>query len=109
MAGILFIIVGMAIRIWAKRSLGDVSIVAVSSPNKLCTTGPYKYLKHPMYFGGMFNAFGFGYLLLGGVQGGIMATYIMLHFFLDRASREEYLLIQEFGDEYKKYIKGKII
>ena len=51
LAGAVAAVVGVALRIAARRALGaDYSYVACV-PGVVCTGGPYKYIRHPAYLG----------------------------------------------------------
>lgn len=69
---------------------------------QLVTSGPYRYIRHPLYtFGSLF--------WLG--LGLIMASWLVLLFAVLafslmtwRTSREEAALVEKFGDEYRRYM-----
>ena len=79
-------------------------ITELTKEHKLIRSGPYKYIRHPMY-----SAF---YLLIIGTWlnmsnwfiglGGLFAWSV---FCLMRIRMEEKMMIKEFGAEYKEYMK----
>mmetsp|Transcript_1007 Transcript_1007/g.2764 ORF Transcript_1007/g.2764 Transcript_1007/m.2764 type:complete len:191 (-) Transcript_1007:231-803(-) len=78
--------------------------VAPTEGNKLKTTGPYAYIRHPMYTGAIAAAFGFG-VVTGSVDRMLLAG--LLAIFLDqKASREEEALAEKHVayDTYKEEV-----
>jgi protein-S-isoprenylcysteine O-methyltransferase Ste14 len=90
---------------WLFSSIGSgiTSTSATRKEHKLVTSGPYRWVRHPLYTVGssMFVAFGmmadswFIALL------GILAFIAMAI----RTPKEEANLIEKFGDEYREYMK----
>jgi protein-S-isoprenylcysteine O-methyltransferase Ste14 len=90
---------------WMFSSIGSgiTPTSATRKEHKLVTSGPYRWVRHPLYtFGSsMFIAFGlmadnwFIALL------GILAFLAMA----SRTPKEEANLIEKFGDEYREYMK----
>ena len=102
-AGFLLIIAG----IW---KLGE-NIAAVPYPKEsavLIESGPYRIVRHPMYSGAILMAFGWAFL----IQGGLTFIYAgMLFVFFDlKARREELWLRDRFSDygEYQKRVNKLI-
>ena len=81
-----------------------IDIYDYGSHNKLITSGPYNYVRHPIYGGQN--------LLVSGsamVSGSIVIyIFFLLVFFLNRARSivEEIELLDMFGPEYEEYKKG---
>jgi protein-S-isoprenylcysteine O-methyltransferase Ste14 len=72
--------------------------------HKLITTGPYKVIRHPMYTAFLiFHSSIF--LITGNWFIGIIWIIGLLFVFLIRIRKEEKMLIEAFGDEYKEYIQ----
>ncbi len=70
--------------------------------DKLCTTGPFKYVKHPIYAGGIW--FGFlGTSLL--FNSWIVLSQPVISFFIISllVRKEERMMTSIFGDEYQRY------
>ena len=74
----------------------------------LLETGPYRIVRHPMYFGAILMAFGWAFF----VQGRLTFVYaiILLIFFVFKARREEAWLRDKFSGyaEYQKRVKKLI-
>lgn len=51
MSGIILIVLGLAIRFWAKKILAQDFQEVIQVPSKVVTKGPYRYVNHPMYLG----------------------------------------------------------
>jgi protein-S-isoprenylcysteine O-methyltransferase Ste14 len=50
-AGYTFMVIGLALMLWAKKALANVITNLSEVPSNLVMTGPYHYLRHPMYLG----------------------------------------------------------
>ena len=104
--GILFYFPGLLLVLWGRLSLGKnyltstVSGVHLFADHQLITSGPYAYLRHPMYLGLILA--GIGSLL-------IFKTWTTLFMALFsplvalRAKREEQAMVAEFGKQYLDY------
>jgi protein-S-isoprenylcysteine O-methyltransferase Ste14 len=44
-------VIGLALMLWAKKALANVITNLSEVPSNLVMTGPYHYLRHPMYLG----------------------------------------------------------
>lgn len=94
---------GIATGLWALKHLGrNVTPTAVPRADaELVTTGPYRWVRHPLYSSGLFTFPGAALLaanLLVLVAGA--ATYGVL---LYRTRREETELVRRFGERYVEY------
>lgn len=106
-SGLIFIIIGLAIRFAARKELGSqYSVrVATSEDHKLITSGIFRVIRHPAYLGLLFLFIGIplsawslpGFLLA--VLGGIPAL-------INRIKIEEHALLEWFGADYSKYAAG---
>jgi len=101
--GILLTSLGVAVAVWARYCLGQYwsSRVVLKVDHQLIRSGPYAYIRHPIYAGmllavvgtalavGEWRAFaGFGLALIGWSR---------------KAMTEEALLASEFGEQYRAY------
>ena len=94
--GLLFLIIGIGIRIISIKTLkGDFSFV-LKSPNNIVVTGIYKYMRHPSYLGSLFMIFGLS--LISSIVGTMALSYA---FFVSRITEEEKILQQR--ESYRKY------
>lgn len=105
-AGVIVIVAGSVLRIWAIATLGRLhsALVAIQPEHKLVRHGPYRYIRHPSYLGltvflaGIPMVFAAWFPLLA-IPGCIVALRW-------RIMDEEAFLISEFGHEYESYKKG---
>jgi protein-S-isoprenylcysteine O-methyltransferase Ste14 len=100
---------GMGFIFLGRRALGTMynlsttTGVELYADHQLVTSGPFRWVRHPMYFGAFLA--GSGALLL-------YRTWTMVFLFLHlpiyvmRAKREEEVLEEEFGDEWRAYRAG---
>lgn len=56
--GVILDIAGMAFLVWARQTLGKnwSQTVSAKEGQELVTSGPYRYVRHPMYAGGLVAA-----------------------------------------------------
>jgi protein-S-isoprenylcysteine O-methyltransferase Ste14 len=95
----------LPLMIWMFRSLGKniTPTVATRAKHELVTSGPYKYIRHPLYSFG--SVFFIGFLLLAGNWLLTIAGLVALSALAARTPLEEQMLIEKFGDQYRNYIK----
>lgn len=110
--GLVIYLAGLAFTLWARRTLGKYWGLSTSQNVKLLDdhqiiqSGPYAFVRHPMYFGAW--TFMFGLLLLYPTWMILILLVSMLASFSGRARREEIALAERFGDawiDYKKRTK----
>lgn len=95
---------GMALEFVTQLYLGRnySSTIHIRPEQSLVTSGPYRYIRHPMYTALITVGVGLGllsaswYFLIP-----FIATGIVIFF---RTPREEAVMIQKFGDEYAQYV-----
>lgn len=99
--GILIFGGGVFIIFWSMYSLKKKVFVP---ENELIAKGPFSFVRHPMYFGGIIGAFGLA-IFASSILG--MLYTIALTFVLSRiADYEEKDLKVRIGQEYLEYIKN---
>ena len=76
--------------------------VGLREDHKLVTKGIYKQIRHPMYAAHLVWAIA-QIMMLHNWIAGYSFIITMLPFYLYRSRREEEMLIEEFGDEYRDY------
>jgi protein-S-isoprenylcysteine O-methyltransferase Ste14 len=109
--GVILAIITFPFFIWVGRTLGRhvTGQLELRRSHQLITTGPYSRVRHPLYL---------TYLLFNLVTTLIAANWVFflviilgLLFLYPRIKAEEAMLIDEFGDEYRAYMKrtGRLI
>jgi protein-S-isoprenylcysteine O-methyltransferase Ste14 len=110
--GLLLYLVGLIFMLWARRTLGkywglSTSLqVKLHGDHQIIQSGPYAFIRHPMYFG-WWTAM-LGLTLLYPVWALFILFLSTLISFIGRARREESTLAEKFGNswvEYKKHTK----
>ncbi|MGB8215828.1 MAG: isoprenylcysteine carboxylmethyltransferase family protein [Candidatus Methanoperedens sp.] len=97
-AGLLLFAAGLLFIFWGAYTLRKAVFVP---ENKLVAAGPYKFVRHPMYSGGVIGAFGLA-VFAGSVLGAVysfMLALVLSHI----ADAEEEELRERFGEEYVEY------
>lgn len=102
--GVLLCLAGMAILISGRQHLGRnwSQTVAVKEGHQLVTSGPYRYIRHPMYAGGLLAAIGSA-IVAGGSW--VFLTVFLGALFLWRVRAEDKLMAKQFPNEYPEYQK----
>lgn len=81
-----------------------IEYIGIRKDHKLITTGIFKYIRHPMYAAHIVWGIAQIMMLSNWLVGpSILIVFLMVYFY--RVKKEEKVLIDEFGDEYKKYIQ----
>ncbi len=104
--GAIIAVLGMALEFSTQLYLGKnySTTLHISEEQSLVTSGPYRYIRHPMYTA----------LITVGIGIGLLSTswYFLLPFIATgivialRTRREEEAMIEKFGDEYIQYTQG---
>jgi protein-S-isoprenylcysteine O-methyltransferase Ste14 len=104
-AGIVVLLVGGVVRQYAIRTLDDyfTTTVQIHDDQKVVDSGPYQWVRHPSYTGGLLEYAGFG-LVLGNwvslvtIVGGLAMAYVY------RIRIEERTLSEELGEPYRRFL-----
>lgn len=109
--GISMVIIGLTINLVAAFTLrrSYSSTLEIREDHRLVTHGIFRFIRHPIYLGSIIVSFGvpvfvwtlYGFLILAGL------VPLVLH----RIKLEEKMLIEEYGDTYRKYMEstGKLL
>ena len=102
--GVILCIFGLIFAVWARLNLGRnwSGTPSIKEEHELVTSGPYRFVRHPIYTGMLFALFGSAF------AGGIIFFVIFIVFsinFLYRIPVEEKYMMQLFPNEYSDYKK----
>ena len=107
--GFCLLLTSAAIRLWAIRTLGRQWTTDVSArspfqitPRELKREGPYRYVRHPVYFGAVLEVLaivimGLAFYML------IFVLVVNIPLYVMRLRIEERSLREIFGEEYNRY------
>jgi len=100
--GVVLCVAGMAILVWARQHLGTnwSQTVAAKEGHELVTSGPYRFVRHPMYAGGLLACVG-SVIVCGGPW--IFLLVILGALFLWRTSAEDKVMERQFPREFPQY------
>jgi protein-S-isoprenylcysteine O-methyltransferase len=102
-AALALTVIGFGIAIWARLHLGGnwSATVTVKEEHALIQTGPYAYVRHPIYSGFTLGAMGLA--ILNGDLFSLAGIALMLFGWFLKFRLEERFMIEEFGDTYLSY------
>lgn len=104
--GVIFILMGVALRWYAIWTLGRYFTrdVAVSEDQQVVQHGPYRVIRHPAYSGTFLTMLGVGLAMTNWASLISLLTCVFLgHFY--RVSIEEKALIRTIGQPYVEYMR----
>ncbi len=103
--GAAMVAVAIPLIVWMFRSLGRnvTDTVAIRREHTLVTHGPYRWIRHPLYSFGAFGVMGFNLLAANWFVAA--ASVLALTMLVLRTPTEEAKLVEQFGDEYREYMK----
>jgi protein-S-isoprenylcysteine O-methyltransferase Ste14 len=103
-AGLLMIVLGSTLFIWARRVLGKFysGHISVVEGQPLVKHGPYRFIRHPAYAGYILIALGLavGY---SSVSGLVAVLFVLLPSVVYRIGIEDRLLAEYFGYCFERY------
>ncbi|HEY7092290.1 MAG TPA: isoprenylcysteine carboxylmethyltransferase family protein, partial [Ktedonobacterales bacterium] len=103
--GIALMLIGVALRSWAVRTLGRyfLPVVAVRADQQVVRHGPYRLIRHPTYSGALLTLLGFG-LTLTNWAALVALLGCALAGLAYRVRVEEQALLQALGQPYREYM-----
>ena len=108
--GVLFIPVGMFLVIWANYALLHIGKIGLRNrepmqrPSNLVLDGPYRFTRNPIYLGNLLMLLGLVIVWSSIVTAFILIlVYIVFRYIFIK--KEEIILEEEFGDEYREFKK----
>jgi protein-S-isoprenylcysteine O-methyltransferase Ste14 len=102
--GFLLFLAGVGFAVWARINIGTnwgMPMTTKENP-ELVTSGPYQYVRHPIYTGVLLALLGSS--LVDGIFW-LFAFGLLAIYFVNSAIKEEEYLSKEFPKEYPKYMK----
>ena len=103
LTGSLFGLMGLCLFAWMFRHLG-LNVTSTSMPRdnaKLVTTGPYRWIRHPMYSAALILVVATTLLTANAVV--LIGGILMFVLLAARSQIEERRLVERFGDAYRTY------
>jgi protein-S-isoprenylcysteine O-methyltransferase Ste14 len=102
--GVIILLISLSFAIWARISLGRnwSGAIQMVEGQRLVRNGPYKYIRNPIYTGIVCGFF--GTFITFGTTASLVGFIIILSTYIVKIDKEQRYLIEEFGEEYKKYI-----
>jgi protein-S-isoprenylcysteine O-methyltransferase Ste14 len=96
---------GAAFAIWARSTLGGnwSASVTVKENHSLVHYGPYRFVRHPIYAGGLLAMLGTA--VVYGEAGCFVAVALAFVGWWLKARIEEEFMTQQFGEDYRRYQK----
>ena len=104
--GMVITCMGIGLFGWTHQTLGVnwTAVLALSEKHELVTSGPYRFVRHPMYTSFFIIGFGFLFLSANWLIGVIYIGTLSL-MYVARVSAEEEMMLERFGDSYRQYMK----
>jgi protein-S-isoprenylcysteine O-methyltransferase Ste14 len=105
--GILIIVLGFALRVWAVTTLGVSfrTTVEINVNQKVIKNGPYKLIRHPSYTGLLLFCLGYGIAVQNWLSL-FVAVVLPLSALIYRMQVEEKALVSSLGSEYETYVRS---
>jgi protein-S-isoprenylcysteine O-methyltransferase Ste14 len=101
--GLVLTAVGLGLAVWARLHLGEnwSASVTIKEGHDLIRSGPYAYLRHPIYSGILLALLGTVVAL--GEWRGLIGFCVILISLIIKAKREEAWLAREFGGSWQEH------
>jgi len=101
--GAALVAIGLGFSVWARVLLGRnwSGIVTLKQDHELVRSGPYRWVRHPIYTGLLLGFVGSAIAL--GEWRGILAVLIVFVALWRKLRLEERWMVETFGDEYRRY------
>jgi protein-S-isoprenylcysteine O-methyltransferase Ste14 len=97
---------GLVVLFWTHRALGEnfSPFLQLREQHTLVVSGPYTWVRHPMYTGFVLNIIAWFLLSANWLLGLVWLAFGAIVTLQVRA--EEALLVEKFGDQYQHYMKS---
>jgi protein-S-isoprenylcysteine O-methyltransferase Ste14 len=106
MAGLTLTAIGIAFAVWARFYIGQnwSSAVSIKVGHQLVRTGPYAWVRHPIYSGLLLAMIGTALALRE--SRGLLATGLLWVAFWMKSRMEEGFMLKAFGSAYEDYSRS---
>ena len=108
--GLALIPIGMLLVIWANFTLLHIGKISLRNrepmqrPSNLVIAGPYRFSRNPLYLGSLLMLLGL-VIIWSSVVTAFLTILIYIIFRYLFIKREELILEEEFGDQYRDFMK----
>lgn len=106
-AGAILLAIGETVRLASVRHAGGDTRTRTVGAKRLCVSGPYRFVRNPLYLGN--TAICAGLVMIAGGPWMVPFLFITLLFclaeYLPIIALEEEVLRQKFGDEYERFCR----
>jgi len=104
MAGVATVWLGLALGEWSRRTLGEHyhPTVATVSAQAVVTSGPYRWIRHPIYLARILSMAGIG-MLMGSWAAALLCIAVPAFGFVVRIRIEEAAMAAATGGQYERY------
>ena len=101
--GLALLLLGTGLAVWARQHLGQYwsARIEFEEGHQLIQTGPYRFVRHPIYLGGLVGVMGTA-IVIGEVRGLVSAVFVLAAVVL-KIKTEEAFLGERFGAAYRQY------
>ena len=101
--GMALTVAGLSLCVWARHHLGEYwsDKVALKVDHRLIRSGPYAFLRHPIYSGVLLGVLGSAFAI--GEWRGVVVLVVMTANYWVKAQREDRILSARFGDSFTDY------
>jgi protein-S-isoprenylcysteine O-methyltransferase Ste14 len=101
--GLLMLVAGIGFAVWSRRTLGRnwSGTVTVKHDHELVRTGPYRFVRHPIYTGLLLAILGTAVAI--GEWRGLVAFALITASLLIKMTTEERFMSETFADAYARY------
>lgn len=104
-SGVIITVVGVSVTVWARICLGRnwSDKVVIKEDHELIRTGPYAYMRHPIYSGVLLGVAGTALAI--GEWRGVIAFALLLTTYAIKARKEERVLSGAFGAAFEEHVR----
>ena len=101
--GVALLLFGLLWAVWARHTLGSnwSGRISVKSGHELVRSGPYRWVRHPVYTGGLLGLLGSA--LASGKVSAFLGLLLAICALVYKLRIEERWMLTQFGDRYREY------